>query len=211
MKRSLRKVVLKLRSLIRGPVLPLHARYPQYRIGRHSYGGLIVRDGGEGAVLSIGDYCSIAEGVKVFTGLEHRADWVTTFPFNVLWPSASQFTGHPKTKGDVVIGNDVWIGTEAVILSGVKIGDGAIVGARAVVSRDVPPYAIVAGNPAKFVKYRFDENLIDALLTIKWWDWDESRIEQAMPYLLNNNVEKFIQAVQVGEFDSTELMGVISG
>lgn len=191
----------KFRKWMRGPDLPLHSRYPQFQIGKHSYGGLIVKDCGEGAILSIGNYTSIAEGVKVFTGCEHRADWVTTFPFNILWPSARQFTGHPKTKGDVSIGNDVWIGTEAIILSGVKIGDGAIVGARAVVSRDVQPYSIVAGNPAKCISYRFDGPLIKALLDIRWWNWDETQIVIAMPYLLNNNIVEFVRAVERGEFN----------
>ncbi|HEX5127349.1 MAG TPA: CatB-related O-acetyltransferase, partial [Rhodocyclaceae bacterium] len=132
----------------------LQQRYPQYSIGRGTYGDdLLVRNWNEGTTLRIGNYCSIAAGVKIYLGGEHRTDWVTTYPFSALWPEAAHIEGHPRSKGDVTIGNDVWIGTEAMILSGVTIGDGAVIGARAVVSRDVPPYAIVAGNPASVVRY----------------------------------------------------------
>jgi hypothetical protein len=109
-----------------------------------------------------------------------------------LWKSASAITGHPKSKGDVVIGNDVWIGTEAVIMSGVTIGDGAVIGARAVVAKDVPPYSIAVGNPARVVKTRFDQKTVNRLLTIKWWDWDEATIEAHMPLLLSGNMELFL-------------------
>lgn len=133
---------------------------------------------------------------KFFLGGDHRVDWVTTFPFNVLWEDAKNITGHPKTKGDVLIGNDVWIATESIIMSGVNIGDGAVIGARAVVTKNVPPYTIVAGNPAVVVKQRFDDNTINQLLEIKWWNWDESRIKKALPLLLNNDIEKFLRFVE---------------
>lgn len=151
-------------------------------------------------MLFVGNYTSIASGVKVFLGGEHRTDWVTTFPFNVLWESAKHYEGHPATKGDVVIGNDVWIGTEALITSGVKIGDGAVVGARAVVTRDVPPYAIVAGNPAKIVRYRFDEKSIERLLALQWWDWPEHQIARAMPDLLNHQIALFLEKAERGDY-----------
>ena len=149
--------------------------------------------------MTVGAFCSIAEGVKVFLGGEHRTDWVTTFPFNVLWQDASGIPGHPKSKGDVVIGNDVWVGTEALILSGVTIGDGAVVGARAVVAKDVPPYAIAAGNPASVVRKRFDEDTIAALLRIRWWDWEDTRLVKALPFLLSEKVTPFLQAVEAGD------------
>jgi serine acetyltransferase len=114
----------------------------------------------------------------------------------VLWEDAKNITGHPKTKGDVLIGNDVWIATESIIMSGVNIGDGAVIGARAVVTKNVPPYTIVAGNPAVVVKQRFDDNTINQLLEIKWWNWDESRIKKALPLLLNNDIEKFLRFVE---------------
>ena len=125
----------------RKKTLSLQDRYPQYKIGRHSYGDdLKVRHWGENTTLEIGAFCSFAEGVKILLGGEHRLDWVTTFPFPTLWKQAAgNISGHPYSKGGVIIGNDVWVGTETVILSGVRIGDGAVIGARTVVARDVPP------------------------------------------------------------------------
>jgi serine acetyltransferase len=101
--------------------------------------------------------------------------------------------GHPKTKGDVIIGNDVWLGADSVILSGVTIGDGAAIGARAVVTGNIPPYAIVAGNPARIVKNRFDDETISRLLKIKWWEWEDAKIDKALPMLLNDDIRKFIE------------------
>lgn len=195
LKKMIRWTVVKLRGYDR----PLRDRFPKYEIGAGSYGPLQVRDWGEGSVLKIGNYVSIADGVKVFLGGEHRMDWVTTFPFNVLWDAGKMIKGHPKSKGDVVIGSDVWLGTEAMVMSGVSIGCGAVVGARSLVTKDVPPYAVVAGNPAQVVKYRFDQGTIDELMEIQWWNWDEQRIAKAIPALQNNNVHKFITGVKSGE------------
>lgn len=177
----------------------LRARYPQYRIGKGSYGNPEIHSWGEKTGLTIGAYCSFADGVQIFLGGEHRVDWVTTYPFSTFWQAAKGIAGHPRSKGDVSIGNDVWIATEAVILSGVKIGDGAVIGARAVVTRDVPPYAIVAGNPASVVKMRFDDETVARLLAIKWWEWDSHRIEQALPLLLNADIDAFLQAAESNE------------
>lgn len=196
-KRRIGKIHRRLRP---GRERTLAERYPQYRIGRGTYGDLSVSSWGEGATLRIGNFTSISAGVRVFLGGEHRIDWVTTFPFNVLWDSARQYTGHPRTKGDVLIGNDVWIGAEALISSGVTIGDGAVVGARAVVSRNVAPYAVVAGNPAVVVKYRFDEEVVKRLLELKWWDWPEAEIERAMPELLNHQIERFLEKAEGGAY-----------
>ncbi len=134
----------------------------------------------------------MAPGVQIFLGGEHRIDWVTTFPFNVLWKSGRKIKGHPKTKGDVIIGNDVWIGAEALIMSGVTIGDGAIVGARAVVTKDIEPYAIFAGNPAQFVRKRFDEKTIQQLLELEWWNYKDEEIEQMLPLMLDTDIQLFI-------------------
>lgn len=98
----------------------------------------------------------------------------------------------PATKGDIVIGNDVWIGKEATILSGVTIGDGAVVGCKALVAKDVPPYTIVGGNPAKVIKKRFPNDIIEKLLKIKWWDWEDEKIEKAIPLLLSNDMVAFL-------------------
>lgn len=201
MKQKMRaRFIEVLKRVVQGPSLSVHERYPDYQIGEGTYGGLKVMGCGEGTILSVGAYTSFASGVKVFLGCDHRIDWVTTFPFNVLWKSARKIEGHPKSKGDVVIGNDVWIGAEAMIMSGVQVGDGAVVGARAVVSKDVPPYAVMVGNPARLAKYRFDESTIDRLLKIRWWEWEKSRIERALPTLLNQDTEAFILGVETGRF-----------
>lgn len=190
----------RLRALLgrRGGEKTLQERYPQYAIGRGSYGGLAVRDWGEGTTLRIGAFCSIAKGVQVFLGGNHNTRFVTTYPFAALWPAARAFGGHPCSRGDVNIGNDVWIGAEAVILSGVTVGDGAVVGARAVVSRDVAPYAIVAGNPAQPAGNRFPAALVARLLALRWWDWDDARIERALPLLLSERIEDFLDAAEQG-------------
>lgn len=188
-----------LRHLSRKPELPLVKRYPQYEIGCSTYDDLgdplIVLTWG-GATLSLGNYTSIAAGVKIFLGGDHRIDWVTTFPFNALWKNAHHYKGHPKTKGNVVIGNDVWIGIEALIFSGITIGDGAVIGARAVVTHDVPPYAVVVGNPARIVKYRFDGKTSERLLNLKWWDWSVSEIERALPDMLSQEISIFLEKAE---------------
>jgi virginiamycin A acetyltransferase len=168
--------------------------YEAYEIGEWTYGSPKVLDFGDGGTLKIGRFCSIAEGVTIFLGGEHRWDWVTTYPFNVICPGAHTFQGHPRSKGPVVVGNDVWIGRGATILSGVTIGDGAVVAASSVVAKGVPPYSILAGNPARHIRYRFSEAQIAALLRIRWWDWPIEKIREAWPLLLRDNVDAFIRA-----------------
>lgn len=188
-----------LRRLIRSPKArntDLRARYPQYSIGRGTYGDLRVRNWGDGATLTMGAFCSVASGVQVLLGGEHRPDWVTTYPFSALWAKGRHLPGHPASKGDVIIGNDVWIGAEAMILSGVTIGDGAVIGARAVVAKDVSPYAIVGGNPARLIRMRFDEATIARLQNLKWWTWDDARIERFLPLLLNDDVSAFLREAE---------------
>ncbi len=152
----------------------------------------------------MGPFCSVAAGVKVFLGGEHRTDWVSTYPFTEFWPEVSQgITGHPLSRGDVVIGHDVWIGTEAMIMSGVRIGNGAVIGARAVVTKDVPHYAIVAGNPARVIRNRFSDDVVDRLQRLAWWDWDDKRIERFLPMLLSGDVERFLLSTEGGDRSST--------
>jgi len=164
-------------------------------IGRYTYGAPKIRWWGEPANLTIGKFCSIAESVEIFLGGNHRTDWVSTYPFPVQreWPDAKAIKGHPGTNGDVVIGNDVWLGAGCVILSGVTIGDGAVVGCRAVVTRNVPEYAIVAGNPAKLVRMRFAPDTIKRLVDCRWWDWEPSRISKHLRGLLSTDVEAFLE------------------
>lgn len=174
------------------------ANRPRTEVGEYTYGCPKVIDFGEGSHLKIGKFCSIAGGVVIMLGGNHRMDWITTYPFPALgdrWPLARGIVGHPGTKGDIVIGNDVWIAAEAIILSGVTVGDGAVIAARAVVTRDVPPYAVVAGNPAKVVKLRFDVEEIELLLNMRWWDWDESKISQNLEQLCSSNIRGFVACV----------------
>jgi acetyltransferase-like isoleucine patch superfamily enzyme len=144
--------------------------------------------------LKIGAFCSMADGVRIILGGEHRTDWVTTAPLRVLngLPGAWE-DGHPKTKGDILIGNDVWIATGATILSGVAIGDGAVIGAGAVVSKNVPPFAIVGGNPAAILRYRFPEAVRDALQRIAWWDWPLKDVLDAVDLLCSPDIDAFIE------------------
>lgn len=140
------------------------------------------------ADLKIGRFCSIAENVTVFLGGEHRVDWLSTYPFFKfgLGPTIS---GHPKTKGNVIIGNDVWIGYGVIIMSGVTIGNGAVIGAGSVVRTDLPDYSISYGNPAEVKRYRFSQIEIDFLNKIEWWNWSEEKIKQVSPLLMNCDIK----------------------
>ncbi len=182
----------------RDGVAVLSRRYPQHQIGPHSYGALEVSDFGEGASFRMGAYCSTARGSRVMLGGGHRTDWVTTYPFTVTEPALRGIKGHPVTRGDVVIGNDVWIGTDALILSGVTIGDGAVIMARAVVTRDVAPYAIVGGVPARKLGSRFSPDIVARLLAVRWWDWSHDRIVAAGSHLLSDEIAAFLDQAEAG-------------
>jgi acetyltransferase-like isoleucine patch superfamily enzyme len=144
--------------------------------------------------LKIGKFCSIPPfGVSVFLGGDHDFFRLSSYPFGYVFRESHYLEGFHKTKGDVYIGNDVWIGMGTVIFSGVKIGDGAVVGAYSVVRTRVPPYAIVIGNPAQIVGYRFSQEKIEALLKIKWWDWDIREIKKVLPLLSNQNIDELIK------------------
>lgn len=157
-------------------------------VGRFTYGknNIDIKQWNEGAALTIGAFCSIAENVQVFLGGNHRTDWITTFPFGHIHHGelgGKDIEGHPATKGDVTIGNDVWIGTGTTIMSGVTIGDGAVIGANATVVKDVNPYEIVGGNPAKHLKYRFSKEIIALLLELQWWKLPVENIRKIAPDL----------------------------
>ena len=145
--------------------------------------------------LKIGKFCSIACGTKfLFNSANHALDSLSTYPFPLFFEEwnleKEKVTDAWDNRGDIVIGNDVWIGYEAVILSGVTIGDGAIIGTRAVVTKDVPPYMIVGGVPAKPIRKRFDEKVIEELLKIKWWDWTEEKIARNIENIKNGCIER---------------------
>ena len=146
-----------------------------------------------GDKLKIGKFCSIACGAKfLFTSANHAMRPLSTYTFPIFFEEwgldVSEIRSAWDNKGDIVVGNDVWIGYEAVILSGVTIGDGAIVGARAVVTRDVPPYTIVGGVPAKPIRKRFDDETIEKLLRLRWWDWDERAISRGLSAIRNGDI-----------------------
>lgn len=165
-------------------------------IGRHSYGEPLVRVWKEAnpAWVRIGNFVCISEDVVLMLGSEHRTDRVSTFPFRIVFglPGAYE-DGFPYSKGDIVIGSDVLIGRGARILSGVKIEDGAVIAASALVAKDVRPYAIVGGNPAREIRRRFSDEQIEALLRIRWWDWADEEIIRAVPLLNSAPVEEFIE------------------
>jgi virginiamycin A acetyltransferase len=145
-----------------------------------------------GDKLIIGKFCQIAAGVEfVMNGANHQMNAVSTFPFYTLegWNMKPPAASDMPFKGDTVIGNDVWIGQNATILPGVHIGDGAIIGANSVVGSDVEPYTVVVGNPAKQLRYRFDEELTELLLKFKWWDKPIEEINALIPILTNSDLE----------------------
>ena len=143
--------------------------------------------------LKIGKFCSIACGAKfLFTSANHKMRSLSTYPFPIFFEEwgldVKNICDAWDNKGDIVIGNDVWIGYEAVILSGVTIGDGAIIGSRAVVTKDVEPYTIVGGVPAKSIRKRFDDKTIIKLENIRWWNWDEKQIRKGIQAIQSGNI-----------------------
>lgn len=146
-----------------------------------------------GDKLIIGKFCMIASDVKfIMNGGNHLTDALTTYPFAIFgngWEKAMDGKSYPR-KGDINIGNDVWIGYNATIMTGVTIGDGAIIATNSTVIKDVEPYSIVAGNPAKEIKKRFSEETISKLLEIKWWNWDIERITKNIQNLTDNKIDK---------------------
>lgn len=142
--------------------------------------------------LVIGKFCAIAAETKFIMTGDHKLDAISTYPFPIFqqgWEKVYDVANLP-VKGDIIIGNDVWLGYDSLIRNGVTIGDGAIIAARSVVVKDVPPYAIVAGNPAKVVKLRFDESMIKRLLNIAWWNWDIHKINQNLPLICSLDVNR---------------------
>ena len=176
-----------------GPCLPSGVS-----IGRHTYG---YRDTTfppflPGACIEVGAFCSIGPDVRILAGSAHVMTRATTFPLNaLLFDPAGGNAVDAIDKGTTVIGSDVWIGLGATILSGVIVGDGAVVGAQAVVSKSVPPYAVVAGNPAQIVRYRFESEIRRRLLPLCWWEWDDEEIRALKPWFMAD-VESFLNEAE---------------
>ncbi|WP_313142925.1 type B chloramphenicol O-acetyltransferase [Stenotrophomonas sp.] len=192
-------------SPFKGKLLTEMVTNPNIRVGRYSYysgyyhghgfddcARYLLPDRDDVDKLIIGSFCSIGSGASfIMAGNQgHRHDWASTFPFFYMQeePAFAAANDAFSPAGDTVIGNDVWIGAEAMILPGVRIGDGAVIGSRALVTRDVAPYAIVGGNPAKVLRSRFEAEDIARLLEMAWWEWPLAHIEAAMPLLTARDI-----------------------
>ncbi|QCL97346.1 type B chloramphenicol O-acetyltransferase [Agrobacterium tumefaciens] len=193
-------------SPFRGITLDKQVRSPNLVVGKYSYysgyyhghsfedcARYLLPDEGADRLV-IGSFCSIGSGAAfIMAGNQgHRNEWISTFPFFFM-PEVPEFENAGNgylPAGDTVIGNDVWIGSEAIIMPGITVGDGAVVGTRALVTKNVEPYAIVGGNPAKTIRKRFDDDSIALLLEMKWWDWPAERLKAAMPLMTSGNVAK---------------------
>ncbi len=188
----IKKILLKL-GIIPKPFFTRDIyKNTRYNIGDYTYGSPQVLYDYNQSNLTIGKFCSFAHNIKIFLGGNHRTDWITTYPFMsipIAFPESSGLTGHPSSKGDVTIGNDVWIGYDTTIMSGVKIGNGAVIAAASVVTKNIGAYEIWGGNPAKFIKKRFDDDTIQNLEQTAWWDWDIEKIRENVELLCSSNVE----------------------
>lgn len=170
--------------------------YPRYTLGIGTYGMPKVHDDDEGTTLRIGAYCSISSDVQIFLGKNHRIDWVSSYPFPAFFVEAKHIPNFGVSRGDVTIGSDVWLCANCMILSGVTIGHGAVIGAGAVVTRDVEPYSVMAGNPAKHVRWRFDDKLRQGLLAVAWWDWPEAELRGIVELLCSDQIPALLDYAQ---------------
>lgn len=164
-------------------------------VGKHTYGNPSVRVfEHDETKLSIGSYTSIAHEVQFLLGGNHPTDRVTTFPLRIrLGLEGAGSDGYPTSSGNISVGSDVWIGAQTLVLAGVNIGDGAVIGAGSLVSRDVPPYSVCVGRPARLVRYRIPKELIGPMLDIKWWEWDDSTVKRLASELSSPDVEGFVK------------------
>jgi virginiamycin A acetyltransferase len=146
-----------------------------------------------GDKLIVGKFCAISRGVKfIMNGANHKMSGFSTYPFEIFGKSWERVTPQPDEypfKGDTVVGNDVWIGYEVVIMPGVTIGDGAIIAAKSVVTKDVPPYTILGGNPAQLIRQRFADEIVQTLLDIAWWNWDIAKITRNLEKIVSADIE----------------------
>lgn len=164
-------------------------------VGKHTYGveHIKIKYAREDINLTIGKFCSIADNITIYQAGDHHADWITTYPFShkEIFDKSPK-TNHATTRGDIIIGNDVWIGDNVTIMSGVQIGDGAIIGANSHVISNIKPYSVVGGNPAQLYYFRFRQIIIEELLKIRWWDWPEEKINENTLILCSDNYDKII-------------------
>ena len=162
------------------------------KLDEGSYGEIkVVGDGN----ITVGKYCSLAKEIVAIFLLDHRVDWISTYPFPVLWNLP--IAGHPVMPDEIKVGNDVWIGAGTTLLGGAEIGDGAVIGAFSLVAGKIPPYSIAVGHPAKVIRKRFSEDIINDLLKIAWWNWDKEKIMENVKLLCSQNVKDFIKKNKV--------------
>lgn len=202
-------------SPFKGKIIKDHVTNPNIGAGKYSYysgyyhghsfddcARYLIPDRDDVDKLIIGSFCSIGTGASfIMAGNQgHRHDWISSFPFYYMSEvdAFSKSIDAYESAGDTVIGNDVWIGAEAMIMPGVKIGDGAVVGSRSLVTRDVEPYTIVGGNPAKAIRKRFSDHHINLLLEIKWWEWDETILSEAIPIICSGDIERLYEFYKHG-------------
>jgi hypothetical protein len=170
--------------------------------GRHTYGPEpemvgpvpLVNQLAQGS--KIGSFCSISPGLKFIFRGKHMVNWVTTYAFRERWKMDVPLNCLPP-HDPIIVGNDVWIATNVSIMQGVTIGDGAVIAQESFVTKDVPPYAIVGGHPARIIRYRFTETQISDLLQIAWWNWDDEEIKKIVPQLVSENVVEFIRQARM--------------
>ena len=172
--------------------LAFQKKYPRYKMGANCYGVPSIKFATRDNLLTIGSYCSIAKNVEIYLGGNHRIDWISSYPFPAFFAEANTIKNYEVSAGDVHIGSDVWLCQNSTILSGVSIGHGAVVANGAMVTKNVEPYAIVGGNPAKFIRWRFDEPTRLALLESAWWDWPESEILSVVHLICSDNITEFL-------------------
>lgn len=192
-------------SPFKGKIIQDHVTNPNIVAGKYSYysgyyhghsfddcARYLLPDRSDVDKLIIGSYCSIGTGASfIMAGNQgHRYDWISSFPFYYM--SEVEYFHNSvdayQAAGGTIIGNDVWIGAEAMVMPGIEIGDGAVIGSRALVTKDVEPYTIVGGNPAKVIKKRFSEEEIAVLVKVKWWEWDEVILAEAIPIICSGNI-----------------------
>jgi len=176
------------------PFSPTKNEYPQRKIGTHTYGSMEVIDSSGDNDVEIGKFVSIGPCLKIICG-NHNYKFVSNYPFksidNHFWKPLDEVNDH-LYNGTTVIGNDVWIGHSVILKGGVTIHDGAVIAAGAMVTKDVPPYAIVGGFPAKVLKMRFDEEQIQKMLSIRWWDWEDEKINENLEDIMSDDIDRFI-------------------
>jgi virginiamycin A acetyltransferase len=174
--------------------------------GKHSYGPdpeligplEVIKSLAQGS--KIGNFCSIARGLKFIFRGNHMVNWVSTYPFRDRWGMTVPLNSLPPYD-PIIIGNDVWIATNVKIMQGVKVGNGAVIAQESFVTKDVPPYSMVGGYPAEIIRYRFPERQISELLSIAWWNWEDEKIRKAVPYLVSNKIDEFIHLANNNKFD----------